>query len=86
MRTIAISIDQATLDALDRMTPADKPSGQGGSRKRANRSELIRRAVSEFIEQQDRRQREAADQKAIGRHRETLARQVAALVGEQAKP
>ena len=86
MRTIAISIDQDTLDALDRLTPLGKPSGPGAARKRANRSEMIRRAVSAFIEQQDRTQSESADRQAIARHRDALSRQVAALVEEQSKP
>ena len=86
MKTIAISIDQATLDALDRLTLPGKPTGPGRSRKRANRSEMIRRAVNQFIEQQDRKESEASDRQAIARHREVLSRQVAALVEEQAKP
>jgi metal-responsive CopG/Arc/MetJ family transcriptional regulator len=86
MKTIAISIDQPTLDALDRMTPPKKSSGQGSSRKRANRSALIRRAVSQFIEQQDRTQSEETDRRAFARHRKAIARQAEALVGEQAKP
>ena len=83
MKTIAISIDQGTLDALDKLAT---PTGKGRSRKRANRSEMIRRAVGQFIEHEDRAQREAADRQAIRRHREDLSRQVAALVDEQAKP
>jgi len=87
MKTIAISIDEGTLDALDKMSPAGRAAGQGRTRrKRTNRSELIRRALSDFLERQQRMESEEADRRAIARHREVLGRQVAALVEEQAKP
>jgi metal-responsive CopG/Arc/MetJ family transcriptional regulator len=85
MRTIAISIDQDSLDALDRMAAPAKASGREASQRRANRSEMIRRAVRQFVERHERAASEAADRRAIARHRKALGREAAALVGEQAK-
>ena len=43
MKTIAISIDEASLAAVDRLARA--AAGRGGAKKGANRSEVVRRAV-----------------------------------------
>lgn len=84
MKTIAISIDEATLGALDRIA-ASRPRSARRSPvgRRGGRSELVRRALRDYISRQEREQREARERVAIARHRELLARQAAALVQEQ---
>jgi len=82
MRTIAISIDEASLAALDRLAAGRR---RGGT-KRANRSEMIRRAVQEFIARHRKREREGKDGRILRDHRVLIARQAALLVAEQAEP
>ena len=84
MKTIAISIDEASLAAIDRLARTD---GQRGARKRRhNRSAVIRRAIREFIARGNRREREEIDRRILAANRALIERQVQALVGEQAKP
>lgn len=87
MKTIAITIDEPTLEAIDRLA-----GSAGASRRRGSlvppattRSALIRVALREFVMRADRAAREAADQAVFARHREKLARQARALVEEQAE-
>jgi metal-responsive CopG/Arc/MetJ family transcriptional regulator len=75
MKTIAISIDEASLAALDRLA-------RGGR----NRSELVRQAVAELVKRLERERREVVERKAIARHRRALSREAAALVADQADP
>jgi len=84
MKTIAISIDEASLAAIDRMARAAQP--QRGRKRRANRSEVIRRAVREFIDRGKRREREDNDRAILAANREQIERQAEALVDEQAAP
>ncbi|PYQ19851.1 MAG: hypothetical protein DMF81_20545 [Acidobacteria bacterium] len=86
MKTIAISIDEASLAAIDRIAQAARRRrGQRRSPKgQANRSEVIRRAVREFIARGNRREREDSDRQILAANREQIARQTEALVGEQA--
>jgi metal-responsive CopG/Arc/MetJ family transcriptional regulator len=86
MKTIAISIDNDTLDALDRITHTAARPDRARSRKVSNRSEVVRRALREFLERQERSAREAKEREAIARHRALLARQAAVLVRAQAEP
>lgn len=81
MKTIAISIDEASLSAIDRM--ARTVRGRGA--KPANRSELVRRAVQEFIARHKRREREEEDRRILAANRQRIARQAEALVAEQAE-
>jgi metal-responsive CopG/Arc/MetJ family transcriptional regulator len=84
MKTIAISIDEASLAAIDRIAQAaGRRRGQKGQ---ANRSEVIRRAVREFISRGKRREREDSDRRILEANRELIERQAEALVGEQAEP
>ena len=78
MRTIAITIDEATLRLIDELA--------GASPKPRNRSALVRLAVREFAERTRRRQVEAREGGILRRHRKRLARQAAALIAEQANP
>jgi metal-responsive CopG/Arc/MetJ family transcriptional regulator len=78
VKTIAVSIDEPTIVALDRLAH--------GGRKQRKRSELVRQALAEFLAKRAREEREARERASIARHRGLLARQAKALVAEQAKP
>jgi metal-responsive CopG/Arc/MetJ family transcriptional regulator len=83
MKTIAISIDEVSLIAIDRMARA---AGRGTGRKgRGGRSEVIRQAIREFITRHQRREREDSDRKALAENRETIERELSALVADQAE-
>lgn len=82
MKTIAISIDEDSLAAIDGM--ARSGGRQRAGKRTGNRSEVIRRAVREFILRQGRLAREEKDRKILASNRRTLDRQAAALVAEQA--
>jgi Arc/MetJ-type ribon-helix-helix transcriptional regulator len=84
MKTIAISIDEASLAGVERLTQAARR--RKGGRKRANRSEVVRQAVREFLERQLRQEREARDREIVRAHRGRIGREAAALVAEQAEP
>ncbi len=84
MRTIAISIDEASLAAVDRLAQA--AGHRRGGRKTANRSEVVRQAVSEFLARHRRREREERDRRILSAHRDEIERQAAALLAEQAEP
>lgn len=82
MKTIAISIDEANLTAIDRLARAARRGrGQG----RASRSEVIRQAVREFVARHRKREREESDRKVLAKNRERIERQANALVAEQAE-
>ena len=82
MRTIAISIDEANLAAIDRLARDAGRGRSGGGR--VSRSEVIRQAVREFVARHRKREREESDRKVLAENRETIERQVNALVAEQA--
>ncbi len=79
MKTIAVSIDEGTLEAIDRVARSG-PGRRGG-----NRSAVVREALSEYVLARQRRGREERDREALGGQRERLRKQAAALVAEQAK-
>lgn len=72
MKTIAVTIDEGTLERVDRL---------GGGR---NRSRVIRDAVREYVARQERAAEEEREAAVIRRHRGRLARQAQALVRAQA--
>ena len=78
MKTIAITIEESALERLEQLRRK-----AGG--KRRNRSELIRRAVEEYIARLEREVQEEHDRAVIRRHHRKLNRQAAALIREQAK-
>jgi metal-responsive CopG/Arc/MetJ family transcriptional regulator len=78
MKTIAISIDEPTLGALDRLAQKERVRGK--------RSELVREALVEFLARRQALERETIERAAISKHRSLLARQAKAMVAEQAKP
>jgi metal-responsive CopG/Arc/MetJ family transcriptional regulator len=80
MKTIAISIDEANLAALDRLA---RSTGRG--RGRGGRSEVVRQAVREFVARHRQREREESDRKVLAENRQTIERQVNGLVAEQAE-
>ena len=78
MKTIAVTIDEATLKLLDELTD--------GSPRHPSRSALVRTALREFAERERRREVEAKDGEAFRKHRKRLARQARILISEQARP
>lgn len=76
MKTIAITLDEATL----RLMATLLPNGRFRSR-----SELIRHALHEFLAEAGRRQQEAREATVVRRHRARLNRQARALVREQSR-
>jgi len=79
MKTIAITIDEAMLDSIDRLAGArdgDSP----------NRSRIIRTAIKEYLDRLEREAEEEREREIFRRHRGRLQQQVAALVNDQAKP
>jgi len=77
MKTIAVTIDDATLKLLDELTNA--------SSRLRGRSALVRTALREYAERERRRQIEAKDGAVFRKHRKRLARQARALISEQAR-
>jgi metal-responsive CopG/Arc/MetJ family transcriptional regulator len=77
MKTIAITIDEETLARVDRL------AGRGGGK---NRSQVIRRAVHDYVSRAERMAEHEREDAIVRRHRARLARQAAALVRQQAKP
>jgi hypothetical protein len=81
MKTIAITIDNDTLNDLDRLLAAGAKGGTAG-----NRSRMIRDAVREYIRTRERATAEAREAAIIRRHRNRLTKQNRAAIREQAKP
>ena len=79
MKTIAITIDEETLEHVDRLV------GRGG-RASQNRSQLIRQAVHDYVSRLERLADDEREASIVRRHRGRLARQATWLVREQAKP
>jgi Arc/MetJ-type ribon-helix-helix transcriptional regulator len=77
MKTIAVTMDETTLELLDQLTAT--------SPKVRNRSAAVRIAVREFAERERRRESEAREDKVFQKHRKRLARQAEALIAEQAR-
>jgi metal-responsive CopG/Arc/MetJ family transcriptional regulator len=82
MKTIAISIDEASLAAVDRI--ARTAGRRRGGKREANRSEVIRRAVREFLAHQKRHEREESDRLVLAANRERIEREARSLVTAQA--
>ena len=77
MKTIAITIDEATLKLLEELAST--------SPRLRSRSALVRTAVREFAERERRREIEAQEHEVLRKHRKRLARQARALIAEQAR-
>ena len=78
MKTIAISIDEGTLEKVDELIES--------SPRLRNRSTAIRLAIREFAERELQRQSEEREREILRRHHRRLARQARVLVREQARP
>ena len=78
MNTIAITIDEPTLKRVDRLaTDAQFPF--------KNRSEVIRRAVEQFVKRLERDAEEKRETEIFRRHKSRLNREAVALIKEQAR-
>ncbi len=76
MKTIAVTLDEESLDLLSQLSSDLYPS----------RSALVRAAIKAFAENERRRREEEREQKVLHRNRDKLARQARALVEDQALP
>ncbi|MXW00574.1 MAG: ribbon-helix-helix protein, CopG family [Holophagales bacterium] len=76
MRTIAVTIDEATLDRVDELTAS--------SDRYSSRSALVRAALSGYVARERRRREEDRERRIIREHKEALADELTALVAEQA--
>jgi len=79
MKTIAVSIDESTLQHIDRLMAVESVPWK-------SRSEMIRQALREFVARLERLAEEEREREIFRRHRSRLNRQAEALVKEQAKP
>jgi len=82
MKTIAISIDEENLAALNRLARAGGRRGRKGG---PNRSEVVRQALREFLDRHRKRESEERDRRILSVHRDEIERQTASLVAEQAE-
>jgi metal-responsive CopG/Arc/MetJ family transcriptional regulator len=71
MKTIAITVDEETLEQLDRV------AGK-------NRSLVVRKALQEYLRAMDRATEQERERQILHRHRRRLDRQCAALIKDQA--
>lgn len=78
MKTIAISIDQKTLETVDELVTQSSHF--------RNRSAVVRAAVRAFAEDELRRQAEERERAVLRKNRQKLSRQARALIEEQARP
>jgi metal-responsive CopG/Arc/MetJ family transcriptional regulator len=87
MKTIAVSIDETTLAAIDRLAAPGSEQRKRGrpSRRVGNRSGVVRTALQEFVARREKVAREERERRILTANRERLAREAAALVSEQAK-
>lgn len=77
MKTIAITIDEPTLKRLDRVMASKTTAWK-------TRSEIVRKAVQQFIAQLERAAEEEREREIFSRHSTRLNRQAAALIKDQA--
>ena len=78
MKTIAITIDEPTLKKVDRLaTDAQLPF--------KNRSDVIRRAVEQFVKRLELEVEEGRETAIFRRLKSRLNRQAVALIKEQAR-
>lgn len=78
MKTIAITIDEYTLERIDRLAARNDAW--------KSRSEIMRRAVQVFVADLEQADEEAREREIFRRNAALLERQAAALTEEQAKP
>lgn len=78
MKTIAVTVDDATLRLLDELTAA--------APRRRTRSGLVRAALREFAERERQRVIEEREREIFRRNRKQLAREARLLIEAQARP
>jgi metal-responsive CopG/Arc/MetJ family transcriptional regulator len=78
MKTIAMTIDEPTLKRVDRLMASNAVPWK-------SRSEVIRHAVQQLVENFERAQEEKREREIFKRHGAHLNRQAAALIKEQAQ-
>lgn len=78
MKTIAVTVDEATLKILDELA-GHAPRGR-------TRSALVRAALREFADRERRRVVEERERGILRKHRTRLARDARGLVRAQARP
>ncbi len=76
MKTVAVTLDQASFDALDRM------ASRAGRR---SRSAVVREAVLALSEATLKAQREERERQIFRAHRTKIGRQARALIKAQAR-
>jgi Arc/MetJ-type ribon-helix-helix transcriptional regulator len=77
MKTIAITIDEPTLQLLDELAGAEP--------RRRSRSALVRAALREFAERERARAIEGHERQVFRKHRRQLAREARLLIRAQAR-
>lgn len=77
MKTIAVTIDETTLNLLNELAAAFP--------RQRNRSALVRLAVREFAEREQSRKGETQEDQILRKHKKLLARQARALIAEQSQ-
>ena len=75
MKTIAITIDEPTLEQIDQLA----------KRRGMNRSELVREAAQDYIAEKEAESEQERERKIFKRHKNKLRKQTTALIREQAK-
>jgi predicted transcriptional regulator len=78
MKTIAVTVDEATLKLLDELA--------AGQSRRRTRSALVRAALRQFAEGERRREVEERERDIFRKHRKQLAQQARSLIRDQARP
>jgi predicted transcriptional regulator len=78
MKTIAVTVDEATLKRLDELA-AERPRARG-------RSALVRAALKEFVERERRRAIELRETEIFKRKRKQLQWEARLLIAAQARP
>ncbi len=77
MKTIVVTVDEATLRLLDELT--------AGEPRRRTRSALVRAALREFAERERRRVIEERERESFRKNRKQLALEARLLMDEQAR-
>ena len=72
-----MTIDETTLNLLDELAAS--------SPRHRSRSALVRVAIREFAEREQKRKNEARESEILHKHKKLLARQARSLVSEQAR-
>lgn len=81
METVAVTLDEKTLKALNAISAAAQRKHGG----RTNRSLIVRTAVLEYAERELRLESEEKERAILARHRKRLAQESKALIRDQAK-